>query len=150
MEVDDGGALRERRARRRELHAQNLALAFEATVDRLGDDPAIRTGEGDDEVGSPGTSSATRSARIAGGLAKLGVGKGDTVAIMLNNRPEFIPCDLAAVSLGGGPVLDLPDLLAGADPVRGLATPRRRSRSSRRRSSTSSTRRARTCRRSRR
>ena len=32
--------------------------------------------------------------RIAGGLAKLGVEKGDTVALMLNNRPEFIPCDL--------------------------------------------------------
>ena len=29
--------------------------------------------------------------------------KGDTVAIMLNNRPEFIPCDLAAVSLGAVP-----------------------------------------------
>ena len=41
--------------------------------------------------------------RIAGGLAKLGVKKGDTVALMLNNRPEFIPCDLAAVSLGAVP-----------------------------------------------
>jgi long-subunit acyl-CoA synthetase (AMP-forming) len=41
--------------------------------------------------------------RIAGGLAKLGLQKGDTVAIMLNNRWEFIPCDLASVSLGGVP-----------------------------------------------
>ena len=41
--------------------------------------------------------------KIAGGLAKLGVTKGDTVAIMLNNRWEFIPCDLGAVSLGAIP-----------------------------------------------
>jgi long-subunit acyl-CoA synthetase (AMP-forming) len=41
--------------------------------------------------------------RIAGGLAKLGVEKGDTVAIMLGNRWEFIPTDLAAVSLGAIP-----------------------------------------------
>ncbi len=33
----------------------------------------------------------------------LGVGKGDTVALMLNNRPEFIPIDMAAVSLGAVP-----------------------------------------------
>jgi long-subunit acyl-CoA synthetase (AMP-forming) len=31
------------------------------------------------------------------------VKKGDTVALMLNNRPEFIPCDLGAVALGGVP-----------------------------------------------
>ena len=60
---------------------------------------------------------AGRSGSPAGSPA-LGVGKGDTVAMMLNNRPEFIPCDLAAVALGGGPVLDLPDLLAGADRLR--------------------------------
>jgi len=41
--------------------------------------------------------------RIAGGLRKLGLQKGDTVAIMLNNRWEFIPTDLAAVSLGAIP-----------------------------------------------
>ena len=42
-------------------------------------------------------------ARIAGGLAELGVGKGDTVALMMNNRAEFFACDLAIVSLGGVP-----------------------------------------------
>ena len=41
--------------------------------------------------------------RVAGGLASLGIGKGDTVALMLNNRWEFIPCDLATVFLGGVP-----------------------------------------------
>jgi long-chain acyl-CoA synthetase len=87
----------------RELHAQNLALAFEATVDRLGDDPAIRSGEGDDEVVITWNELREQVGRIAGGLAGLGVGKGDTVAIMLNNRSEFIPIDMAAVSLGAVP-----------------------------------------------
>jgi long-subunit acyl-CoA synthetase (AMP-forming) len=70
-------------------------------VDRLGDDPAIRTQ--DDSVSISWNELRDRMHRIAGGLAKLGVGKGDTVAILLNNRPEFIPCDLGAVALGGIP-----------------------------------------------
>ncbi len=41
--------------------------------------------------------------RVAGGLASLGIGKGDTVAIMLNNRWEFIPIDLGAAYLGAVP-----------------------------------------------
>ncbi len=39
----------------------------------------------------------------SGGFASLGVGKGDTVAIMLNSRPEFMPIDLGVVTLGGVP-----------------------------------------------
>jgi long-subunit acyl-CoA synthetase (AMP-forming) len=86
-----------------ELDAQNLALAFARTVGRLGDDPAIVAGSGDDEVRITWNELRDRVARIAGGLASLGVGKGNTVALMLNNRPEFMPIDLAAVSLGAVP-----------------------------------------------
>ena len=82
-------------------YAQNLVKAFYATVDRLGDDIAIRTEDGSYSISW--NELRDRVHRIAGGLAKLGVKKGDTVALMLNNRPEFIPCDLAAVSLGGVP-----------------------------------------------
>jgi long-subunit acyl-CoA synthetase (AMP-forming) len=85
----------------RELVADNLFKAFQATVERLGDDSAIRSGDG--EVELSWNELRERVGRIAGGLAKLGVGKGDTVALMLNNRPEFIPCDLAAVALGAVP-----------------------------------------------
>src|SRR3712207_57775 len=87
----------------RDLHAQNLAAAFAQTVERLGDDPAIIAGEGDREVRISWNELRDRVARIAGGLRHLGVGKGDTVALMMNNRPEFIPVDLAAVSLGAVP-----------------------------------------------
>jgi long-chain acyl-CoA synthetase len=84
-----------------ELPAPNLVKAFYATVDKLGDDAAIRTE--DDSYSISWNELRDRVHRIAGGLAALGVKKGDTVALMLNNRPEFIPCDLAAVSLGGIP-----------------------------------------------
>jgi long-subunit acyl-CoA synthetase (AMP-forming) len=81
--------------------AENLLKAFYEQVDRLGDDLAIR-----DEargVDLNWNELRDRVHRIAGGLAKLGVKKGDTVALMLGNRWEFIPSDLAAVSLGGIP-----------------------------------------------
>jgi long-subunit acyl-CoA synthetase (AMP-forming) len=84
-----------------ELPAPNLVKAFYKTVDRLGDDVAIRTQ--DDSVAISWNELRDQVHRLAGGLAKLGVKKGDTVALMLNNRPEFIPADLAAVSLGGVP-----------------------------------------------
>jgi long-subunit acyl-CoA synthetase (AMP-forming) len=86
-----------------ELQAQNLAEAFQRTVDRLGDDPAIVGGEGTDGSRMTWNELGDRVGRIAGGLASLGVGKGDTVALMLNNRPQFIPIDMAAVSLGAVP-----------------------------------------------
>jgi long-chain acyl-CoA synthetase len=80
--------------------ADNLAKAFHATVERLGDAPALRWG--DDETMSWNELRA-RAAAVAGGLDSLGLGSGDTVAIMLNNRWEFIPIDMGAAYLGGVP-----------------------------------------------
>ena len=80
--------------------ARNLYEAFLATVERLGDDPAINA---PDDYSISWNDLRGRVDAIAGGLAGLRVGKGDTVAIMLNNRPEFIPCDLGAVALGAVP-----------------------------------------------
>ncbi|HEU0019800.1 MAG TPA: AMP-binding protein, partial [Thermoleophilaceae bacterium] len=79
----------------------NVYRAFQATVAALGDAPALRWG--DDGESLSWNELAARAARIAGGLAALGVRKGDTVAIMLSNRPEFIPIDLGAVALGAVP-----------------------------------------------
>jgi long-chain acyl-CoA synthetase len=85
------------------LYADNLPLAFKTTVERLGDDPAIAWFVGDEQESMSWNELADRVRRIAGGFAKLGVGKGDPVAMMLNNCPEFIPMDLGAVSLGAVP-----------------------------------------------
>ena len=83
------------------LRAPNLIKAFYAQADRRGDDLVIR----DDAFGQELTWNELRDAfhQIAGGLSKLGLGRGDTMALMLNNRWEFIPSDLGAVSLGAVP-----------------------------------------------
>ncbi len=83
----------------KDLYAQNFPLAFHRQVERLGDAVAIRSGDDTltwDEL-------RAKVNRIAGGLASLGLKKGDTIALMMNNRIEFIPCDLGAVSLGAVP-----------------------------------------------
>jgi long-chain acyl-CoA synthetase len=80
--------------------AKNLYEALVNTVERLGDDDAILAPEG---YSVSWNELRKRVDAIAGGLAGLGVGRGDTVAIMLNNRPEFIPTDLGAVALGAVP-----------------------------------------------
>ncbi len=85
------------------LYAQNLALAFQATVERLGDDEAIIWYEGEERRSASWNVAAAQVRQYAGGLAKLGLQKGDTVAIMTNNRTEFYAADMAAVSLGGVP-----------------------------------------------
>ena len=82
-----------------ELVAPNLALAFHATVERLGDARAIVAGKRE----TSWSELRAGAAAAAGGLASLGVGKGDTVALMLNNRPEFMALDLGAVTLGAVP-----------------------------------------------
>src|SRR5919106_2543727 len=92
----------------RDLIAQNLVKSFETTVGRLGDDVAIRTA--DDSVTLSWNDVRDRSRAIAGGLASLGVSKGDTVALLMSNRVEFIPIDLGAVSLGAVPFSVYPTL----------------------------------------
>jgi long-subunit acyl-CoA synthetase (AMP-forming) len=42
--------------------------------------------------------------RIAGGLSTLGVGAGDTVAIMLRNHPQALLADIAALTIGATPL----------------------------------------------
>jgi len=57
----------------------------------------------DDSVSLTWAQLLARVEAIAGGLAGLGVQRGDCVAIMLSNRPEFHLMDLAAVMLGATP-----------------------------------------------
>ncbi|MBA3328319.1 MAG: long-chain fatty acid--CoA ligase [Solirubrobacterales bacterium] len=62
---------------------------------------AVRTK--DDEVSLTWSQLRDRVDALAGGLAELGVAKGDTVALMFVNRPEFHIADLAVMTLGATP-----------------------------------------------
>ena len=114
------------------------------TAEDHADRVAVRTK--DDEVSLTWGELRERVDALAGGLAKLGVRRGDNVALMLGNRPEFHIADLAAMTLGATPFSIYQTLSARADRVRGRRRGRARSRSSRRRCSSASWRRARSCR----
>src|SRR5215468_2076916 len=81
--------------------APTVAEAFRATVAAAPDRVAVRTL--DDSVSLTWGALARRVDALAGGLAKLGVRRGDTVALLVGNRPEFHLVDLAVATLGATP-----------------------------------------------
>jgi long-chain acyl-CoA synthetase len=83
------------------LAVGTLAEAFRRTADLHPDRVAVRTK--DDEVSLTWSELRERVDALAGGLARLGVKRGDTVALMLLNRPEFHIADLAVMTLGATP-----------------------------------------------
>jgi long-chain acyl-CoA synthetase len=85
----------------RAVDAPTVGEALRRTAANHPDIVAVRTP--DDSVSLTWAELLTRVEDVAGGLAKLGVGRGDTVAIMLGNRPEFHIVDLAAALLGATP-----------------------------------------------
>src|SRR5215213_11204935 len=78
-----------------------IAEAFRQTVERHPDRVAVRTK--DDEVSLTWSALRDRVDALARGLHELGVRRGDTVALMLLNRPEFHVADLAVMTLGATP-----------------------------------------------
>ena len=100
------------------LHASGKGIStlpegFQETIKLRPDGAALRTVGG--AFRSPGSSTASACARSPSGLAGLGVKRGDTVGIMLTNRPEFHLVDTAVLHLGCHTVLDLQHQLARAD-----------------------------------
>jgi long-subunit acyl-CoA synthetase (AMP-forming) len=85
----------------RAVDAPTLTEALRRTAANNPEIVAVRTP--DDSVSLTWAELLERVDAVAGGLAKLGVGPGDTVAIMLGNRPEFHIVDLAAVTVGATP-----------------------------------------------
>ena len=87
------------------IQGQNLATRYLANVARNGDVEVLRWKEASGEWKSMTLNSLTElTARLVTGLESLGVGKGDTVVLMLRNRPEFHALDLAVLFLGATPV----------------------------------------------
>lgn len=80
---------------------KNLYEAFRSTVSRKGDGLAIKSEEEGVELSWNDVDRRVRA--IAGGLKSLGVERGDRVGMLLGARADFIPIDLAAVSIGALP-----------------------------------------------
>ena len=80
------------------LDAKTMCEAFQKTADAHPDRPALRTRG--DEVSFTWGEVRRAGARAGGGARLLGVGKGDTIALMLSNRPEFHLADAAGMHLG--------------------------------------------------
>ena len=85
----------------RKVTVTTIAEAFRQTVEHKPDDVAIRT-KGD-AFTITWAQLRDRVDALAGGLAGLGLKKGDTVALLFGNRPEFHLCDLAVMMVGGTP-----------------------------------------------
>jgi long-subunit acyl-CoA synthetase (AMP-forming) len=83
------------------LDGRTACEAFQATAAAHPDRPAIRT-RGDEFTCTWGEYAA-RVEAIASGLAARGVRPGDSVALMLLNRPEFHFADAAVMHLGATP-----------------------------------------------
>ena len=83
------------------VQGETITQAFEHTVGRVADRIAVRTKGGEETF--TWSQIRDRADALAAGLRKLGVGKGDSVALMLGNRPEFHVADVAVMTLGATP-----------------------------------------------
>jgi long-chain acyl-CoA synthetase len=84
---------------------QTVPTRFLATVKANGDRVAVRWRNPDESWGEwTWREYADRAARIAGGLAALGLQRGQRIVLMMRNRPEFHVIDLAALLCGGTPI----------------------------------------------
>ncbi len=78
-----------------------MSEAFQLTAAQRADQVALRTLK--DEVSLTFAEYLEQVRELATGLHALGVRRGDTVAFMLTNRPEFHLLDTAAMHLGATP-----------------------------------------------
>jgi long-subunit acyl-CoA synthetase (AMP-forming) len=88
-------------AARRAVDASTIAEAFRITAEQRAGEVFLRT-KGD-EVALTWEAARERVDAIAGGLARLGLSRGDTIALLIGNRPEFALVDLGATMLGATP-----------------------------------------------
>ena len=83
------------------LAARTMIEAFRVTADAHPDRVAVRTP--DDAVSYTFAALRERAERLAAGLHGLGLRRGDSLGIMLVNRPEFHVVDLACLCVGATP-----------------------------------------------
>src|SRR3954464_6502055 len=83
------------------LQEPTLCAAFQVTASEFSDRVALRT-KGD-EFSMTWAEYGAKVRVLAAGLAGLGLGRADTIALLLTNRPEFHWVDAAAMHLGATP-----------------------------------------------
>jgi fatty-acyl-CoA synthase len=76
--------------------ARTLGDLLEETAERRGE----ALGLADETTELTWSDAALRARRISDGLRRLGVGRGDRVAVMMGNRVEWVLCDFAVARLG--------------------------------------------------
>lgn len=83
------------------MTSRTLVESFQSVARRAPDAIALRSADGTTVISWRRYAQRVRA--IASGLAAFGVGPGDTVALMLTNRPEFHLCDTAVLHAGATP-----------------------------------------------
>ena len=91
----------EERVEFKALREPTICAAFQVTVRDHADRTAMRT-KGD-EFSMTWAEYGEKVEALAAGLSALGLGRGDTIALLLTNRPEFHWVDTAAMHLGATP-----------------------------------------------
>ena len=77
-----------------------LHRMFFTQAEELGDAPMVLEGKSGEYLPISWTSMAAEVKEVASGLISLGVEKGDRVAIMAYNRPQWLIADMAIMSVG--------------------------------------------------
>src|SRR3954471_16317842 len=98
---DARGRRRVGQDRRMTQPATTLTAAFQQTAERYPHNLALSTSDGSARI--TWRQYAAQVEKLAAGFAGLGVGRGDTVGIMLTNRPEFHLIDTATLHTGATP-----------------------------------------------
>ncbi len=77
----------------------DLASAWETIADHRGDALAVQCGD----ISRSWTEFEARAARLAGALARAGIGAGDNIALALYNGNEYIEAEFAAFKVRAAP-----------------------------------------------
>ncbi len=84
--------------------ADTITSRFVDIVRSRPDAVALRRRMGDDYETTTWAGYADGAARVAAGLAALGIGRGDRVVLLVANRPEFHLADVGVLLLGATPI----------------------------------------------
>ncbi len=81
-------------------NCRSLPAMFFEQAERLGDKPFLWAKRGGRHQPMSWASAARDARRLARGLISLGIGRGDRVALVAENRPEWVIADFAIMSAG--------------------------------------------------